>query len=526
MFFTLVQQRAEIAVGVAPHGYLIHNTGWNDWFKYQTSFVLVVVDATGLKHELGTVKIGQAGLLPGDAGAPGTRIPQVPTTFEVLPEAYFSIGQGETYYETLNTLPADLRYAVLLGLRDCAYDLGRFDAMANEYVMRESLLRSVDAGTVRRRLHRLAHGNAELTPFSFEFTTQNSIAVGLPVDGSAAIAVPIGMTLRFDVAPESSPPTNVHVLIGRNGVGKTRCLKGIASAVLGGQDVASLVGTLQHTDAAEHAEFAGLVFVSFSAFDDFDLPPVVRSGLRAKRVGLRYHDDATGEVRICTPEQLAADFADSFGNCRAGLRAERLRQALSTLENDTLFAEADVASLLALGDDDWEAACVTLFRRLSSGHAIVLLTITRLVELVDERTLVLLDEPESHLHPPLLSAFVRALTDLLVRRNGVGLIATHSPVVLQEVPARCAWMLNRTGRVASAERPPVETFGENVSVLTREVFRLELTTTGFYRLIGQAVDTLHGYEEVLAKFGGQVGAEGRALTRALVLERDQSGDGS
>jgi predicted ATP-dependent endonuclease of OLD family len=51
----------------------------------------------------------------------------------------------------------------------------------------------------------------------------------------------------------------------------------------------------------------------------------------------------------------------------------------------------------------------------------VLLTITRLVETVEERTLVLLDEPEAHLHPPLLSAFVRSLSDLLINRNGVAI---------------------------------------------------------------------------------------------------------
>lgn len=43
--------------------------------------------------------------------------------------------------------------------------------------------------------------------------------------------------------------------------------------------------------------------------------------------------------------------------------------------------------------------------RMSSGHAIVLFTITRLVDTVGEKSLVLLDEPEVHLHPPLLSAF-------------------------------------------------------------------------------------------------------------------------
>jgi len=76
---------------------------------------------------------------------------------------------------------------------------------------------------------------------------------------------------------------------------------------------------------------------------------------------------------------------------------------------------------------------------MSTGHAIVLLTTTRLVATVEEKTLVVMDEPESHLHPPLIAAFLRAVSNLIVDRNGVVIIATHSPVVLQEVPKTCVW---------------------------------------------------------------------------------------
>jgi predicted ATP-dependent endonuclease of OLD family len=144
-----------------------------------------------------------------------------------------------------------------------------------------------------------------------------------------------------------------------------------------------------------------------------------------------------------------------------------------------------------------------------------------LVELVDERTLVLLDEPEGHLHPPLLSAFIRALSDLLVRRNGVAVVATHSPVVLQEVPQSCAWKLRRSGRVSVAERPSIETFGENVGILTREVFGFEVTKSGFHRMLDNAVNQRGlGYDAVVEHFGGQLGAEARAIVQALVAERD------
>ena len=117
---------------------------------------------------------------------------------------------------------------------------------------------------------------------------------------------------------------------------------------------------------------------------------------------------------------------------------------------------------------------------------------------------------------------IRSLSDLLVQRNGVGLIATHSPVVLQEVPSSCVWKLSRKGSTIKAERPEIETFGENVSVLTREVFGLEVTHSGFHDLLRKAIESENSdYERVLRKFNGQLGSEARAITRGLIAERGE-----
>lgn len=517
MQFHVVLSHTLIPSVVGPQAYLIHSD-WNDWFKFETLYSLVFIDVDGNRHDIGGVKIGSRGLQGSSVAGPNARIPAVPPNFDVLPEGFFSLGEGENYYETLNTLDANLRREILLGLKDCAFDLNRFAEERDQSVMIDSLLRYHNDSTVRKRLHRLANGNAVLTPYAFDFILPPSTPANPAVEPDSSLERPREV-LNFEVKPESSPPTNIHVIIGRNGVGKSRCLKSIANTVLQIDDENAPRGTLNHAATAESAQFAGLVFVSFSAFDSFDLPPQVPSGIRVAQIGIRHRDPETNQVSVRTPEQLAGYFADSFGKCRTGLRADRWRSALAALDYDTLFQELEVCRLLDYADDQWREVSIKLFKRLSSGHAIVLMTVTRLVELVDERTLVLLDEPEGHLHPPLLSAFIRALADLLVRRNGVALIATHSPVVLQETPAQCCWMLSRSGRETRAARPPIETFGENVSVLTREVFKLELTNTGFHTLIRQAVDSGRTYEEVVAHFRDQLGAEGRALARTMVLER-------
>lgn len=517
MFFTVVEDLREIPAQPRTAAFLVKDY-WDDWFSFRTMFTLWVFDEVGTRHRVGSVKIGQRGLRASRSAErgtdlpPNTRFPNLDQTFDSLNENFFSLGQDENYYETLNGFSLGLRERILVGLRDCAFNLAIFEAERAQAVMRTSLLRGISEQNVRGRLHRLSMGDAALTDFQFDYE--------FPSAGEG-IDIP---TLRFDVTPDSQPPTNVHVLIGRNGVGKTRCMQGLAKALLGrpGTDGQPTGRIRISDDAGESWSFAGLVMISFSAFDDLDLQPRQDDAIGSHQVGLlRYSEEDDELVGMKSPAQLAEDFSESFSSCRHGLRSLRWRAAVETLETDDLFAEANVTALLDLDDEEWQQEAATLFGRLSSGHAIVLLTMTRLVELVDERTLVLLDEPEGHLHPPLLSAFIRALSDLLIKRNGVAIIATHSPVVLQEVPRSCAWKLRRARRVAVAERPAVETFGENVGVLTREVFGFEVTKAGFHRLIDQAVNVEElTYDQVVDKFGGQLGAEARAIAQALIAERD------
>ncbi len=191
-------------------------------------------------------------------------------------------------------------------------------------------------------------------------------------------------------------------------------------------------------------------------------------------------------------------------------------EAIAKLESDANFEDMKLGHLAS---QDVDAALIdaeTRFKKMSSGHAIVLLTITKLVEAVEEKTLVLIDEPESHLHPPLLSAFIRALSDLLSTKNGVAVIATHSPVVVQEVPKSCVWKLYRTHAEGNSYRPEEETFGENVGTLTREIFGLEVSKSGFHEVLSKAVAEGKNFNIIVEEYKGQLGMEAQALLRALI----------
>lgn len=501
---------------------LVHDK-WNDWFVWITQFYVIVVTQDSRRIDIGHVKIGRVGMTPQSAITSAL----LPNAFPLLEAPWFSIGQTENYYEQLNELGDQYRDWYLNAIRDIARTPALLDEYAGEEVLRQSLLRDIDTDRVRNRFNRLATGDAALTNFAFRFT--------FPQDLRTTDAPP---QLGFQVTPASNPPTNVHVVIGRNGVGKTRCFDYLSRAFLGlpARDGGSVgeIGPLTplgaiNSFAGKGHGFAGLVTVSFSPFDEYG--PLVSS---TSRLDVRYayigliresaeqispagdDNDELATLTIKGRSELARDFLKGIAACRGAARRRRWLRAVELLEADPLFLDANAKAIVDDIAEGWEDRTRKWFRRLSSGHSVILLTITRLVELVEEKSLVLIDEPEGHLHPPLLSAFVRALSELLIDRNGVAIVATHSPVVLQEVPRSCAWVLNRTGHSARADRPELETFGENVGVLTREVFGLEVVQTGFHRLISEAVQQ-GGYEQVITLFGDRLGGEARSLARALSI---------
>lgn len=498
MKFTILLHKLSAPASATSEAFLLTDN-WDD-YTYKTTYTLVVFDATGSRHEIGSVKIGQFGMV--DTGRP-----VLPQTFSTLDESFFSLGQDRSYYESLRAIGDHESLGILRSLRDIAFDASLFQRALKEDVTLTSLLRSVPRKTVTDQFSRIAHGGSQLSKYDFAYHSDKTSGKD-------------STTLSFIIAPDLHPPTNIHVLIGRNGVGKTYLLSGMTRALLEPHNAEGSFSASASHDVSPPS-FVNVVSVTFSAFDNFDNSLVSDSkstGIRYTYVGLKRPKSASepNQFVTSTPDELSQTFAASLEICRQGARGIRWRHALEVLEADPGFKDADVAALAENGDRNFQSRAHKLFNGLSSGHKIILLTITRLVEAVEEGTLVLIDEPEAHLHPPLLAAFVRALSNLLINRNGVAIIATHSPVVLQEVPKSCVWKIRRNGSRVVAERPERETFGENVGVLTREVFGLEVEQSGFHKMLIEEAARTSDFDRIVERFHGELGGEARAIIRALI----------
>jgi predicted ATPase len=483
---------------------------WDD-YSFKTQFFVVAYDKFGKRVDLGNLKIGYVGQ------SEGMTTEKLEKRFDRLPDTFFSLGQDVDYYKELyNNFSQESLREILGSLRDVAYSKSSYQVAEKERVFKTSLLRSVSAPSIANQYRRVISGGSVLTSYYFLFRK-------LKTDSYS------GVGLEFKVKPNTKPNTNIHALIGRNGVGKTTILNGMVESI--GTESMGEEGFFDNDDFWDRSPigkdyFSSVISVAFSAFDPFD-PPVERTdpteGACYYYVGLKKPSAGDGESELKSVEVIRGELLSGLRSC-FGQKSKKSRwiRAISTLESDENFAEIKLRRLVDLHEkDDFKTKSWKLISKMSSGHLVVLLSITKLVEKVEEKSLVLIDEPEGHLHPPLLSAFIRALSELLLDRNGVAIIATHSPVVLQEIPKSCVWKITRSRLALSTSRPDCETFGENVGVLTREVFGLEVVKSGFHNLLLGSVLGGGDYEDILKEYNNQLGHEGRAMLRAMLSEREK-----
>lgn len=511
MKFRVVDSTAEI---IETGFYLIHDN-WDDWFTYEIAYWLYIKEENAVTFDkIGRVRIGVKNQIE--------RISDLPEEFSCLSEEYFSLGFDVDYYDNIKNYNR-YRDELLTSLRDMAYDLDIYQLNKAWDVSIQALLRDYTESMVKGQLHRMATGGKRLTAYDFKYYLPERIEGEPPV------------MIDFKVDPEDKPSSNIHVLIGKNGIGKTTIIKKMIYAL----------EKLEESDDGyllmpPDQELSNVIFVSFSAFDMPILPDDLDQRIPYKFIGL-ISDNKTVKSRDKLTEEFIGCTYKFYRNDYKMILWEKV---LDFLKSDATFAEQDICDMVSfetkyiLADrvnkerkgekreikreylkELHEKRAFKSFSRLSYGHKIILLTLANLVDLVEEKTLVIMDEPEEHLHPPLVATFIQALNHILTYRNGVGIIATHSPVIAQEIPRKCVWILNRVGDYVLPRRPEFETYGENLEKLMTEIFGFEVYKSGFHKEIEKAVEKYDSYEVALASFGNNLGSEAKSFLRAYLFDK-------
>ncbi|TXH34085.1 MAG: hypothetical protein E6Q98_19745 [Rhodospirillaceae bacterium] len=465
---------------------VLKQDNWDD-YGYKTTFNATLHVNAGEQIPLGNLKI----LKKGQAGG-FTPMPEKP--FGALGSEYCSVGGALDYYEDLFELGETLYSPYLIALGDVAYNDEIKASFEDDEGYRVSLLRFMGAERTIAEAAKL---------FTKSIPKQKRKGGGFVVKFKTKVAPESNsLTVDFDFRRKGMLPNRINVLIGYNGTGKTRLLSNLAI-------VASGYGYASKEDLLEEAAgrfigvpppFKTVVVVSYSAFDTFVIPghtEIERARLRKDGAifgytycGLRKRADSVeskrrGSVgyRLRTPEEIEKEFLSALMRIRDAGRQDALHKILRPLLQDASFRRIGITHLLS-GSSVKESA--SFFRELSSGHKVVLKIVAELTAQIDGTapTLVLIDEPETHLHPPLLAAFLKSIRSCLDQFDGYAVIATHSPVVLQETPARYIRVLKRHSDTSAIVPVAIETFGEEIGAITQDVFNLDDGSTDWH-------DTLH-----------------------------------
>lgn len=504
-------------------GIYLNLTDWDDWFKYQTLYTVDYVRDSNVTR-IGSIKIGQENM---------KRSPDLKGAYTELPKGCYSLGTDSSFYVELNKIVTSdkERISILINLKDVAYNSSLLAKYKKEPAFRISLLRDQSMATIEQRFRRLAHGESKPISYSFKYklNSQNDDEISFYIDNE-----------------DDALPTNIHAIIGRNGVGKSRLIKDFLRAVFDyDEKKVSVSDGKRQKHIAEF--FKKIVYMNFSVFDDVPSElestkgnmPFITLNNKTNLKGI-YGKYNNGEFYTRREREIAYNqdmlvklkkdnwlgvFMDSTLLC-FDKKPILWKDTLKELNTDPVFARHNWEGLLTLyeknrlnyknnedtkSNQEYLRQMGLYFERLSSGHKIVMLSLTKIIEVIDEKVLVIIDEPELYLHPPLLSSYIRCLSKLMKSRNGVVILATHSPVVLQEIPDNCVYKLDREGPIFIATRPETRTFAQNISTLMAEVFGLEAAESGFIRIIEESVSEGKSFEEIYQLYGDRLGSLGYRL---------------
>lgn len=445
----------------------------------------------------------------------------------------------ETYRELVEWLGFERAITVLRVLGDAVLLTLESDdeerlALINSEPFHAAMVRNPEEYWAFRRggQHLRPTPAAEVDDAATSFGLHPTLPAGKPLD-----------SLDFDFEPDPLFDDRAGVLIGRNGVGKTQSLLALIRGLTAGADEADLASVELHPAPPVRR------VLMFSSVPSDPYPKSIWPWLG---IDYEYHAVAIDTAPLGAPFVLSLidcirDDGAMFGNAQG--QRDRKKLLVDTLEElgvwdglhipltqptegvEDQFSNAkdlDGTPYFRLGDLGGEYRTVVFYNRvdwtkpavvfddfgrprhLSSGELAMLQFAAQAIASIEPGSLLLLDEPETHLHPNYVSQFMDLLQELLKRTQSIAIIATHSAYVVREVPRQRVNIFMQTTEGVAIVRPRIQTFGANADTLSQYIFGDSLISHRYQRVLrkwAQGVGYELGLEGVIALYGEDLNPE-------------------
>lgn len=440
--------------------FFLDSTIWDD-YGYKTSFNLHYVDQYGNKLSIGKVKICRKNEY--------RTLDVIPKFFLSLDSDYCSLGQETSYYSNIKRVLGDDAMSFLYAMKDAAAFSRISDDFVNDLGFRHSLLRDNSADKA------LNLGRYVLAGFDpndrVNFTYKTRIAYAPDYD----------FNIKFDFGKINQEDNfnRVIAIIGENGVGKTSLLSNLAKSIAKQQKDCFL---------PHYPLFTKVVAASYSMFDNF-------YDIDERDFNFEYCGMHNNEGGLMNLAQLKARHKRNGETINALNRGRNLKYFLDNILPDemleSLFVEGRETEFKY---DIYE----DLYDKMSSGQTMLTNLIIDITANVRSNCLIMIDEPEVHLHPNAITQIINVVNLVCERFSSCCIMATHSPLVIQSLLSRNVLIMERDiDGMPIVRQMRVESLGENLTTINEEIFSNGQRDKYYKRLIKKAVEGKESMNQVL-----------------------------
>lgn len=325
----------------------------------------------------------------------------------------------------------------------------------------------------------------------------------------------------FEFNHDAGIPRRTCVLIGKNGVGKSSALGKVAQK--------ALMGITRGRTTDDDRVVASRV-LAFTPSNEFTGTFPIE---RRKRPATYYRRFSTSRLRqssaghtasaiivdlsrnehaiarksrfdiflkavyeISRPEEIA--FRSRTGNgyiLMADLRAGNEQRRLDLLSDINVAIEPGRVT-----DEK--------YYHLSTGEVRFIKLLAQTCSHIENGSLILLDEPETHLHPNFVARLMSALESLLSDTGSCAIIATHSVYVVREVFHDQVFIVEKgdDGKVG-VKVPGMRTFGADISSISSFIFGEDSQSFLAEDTIKRLVQESSSYENIKERYGSHLSRE-------------------
>lgn len=446
--------------------------------SFKTSFDLYYYRDFSNRIEIGPIKILNI----------KSNITSLEKEFNELGDDFCSLGQTFDFYNKVKE-EFPLEYIkVLNALKDCSLDKKVKEKFQNNIGFKTSLIKSSEAEFLLINIDKIISGNFKEFVYDFEFEYKIEDAERSHV---------ANFTFNNDI----NIPNKFFCIVGKNATGKTKFITQLTNKLADEGQKGSF--------KPSRPTFSKIIAASFSYFDKFRFPE--RNDTNYEFIGIK------NRKGIIEENEYSNIIWKSYKNISEDQRKKKLwvNSIESSLEVD--YLNFDLNNLFNISyKNDFIELTENIF---SSGQNIIFQFITRFIECIEYNSLLVFDEPETHLHPNIAGRLIRTINNILIEYKSFCILSTHSPIIVQEIPSKYIKIFDRQGKYPLIYNPVIECFGENLSVISNSLFKVD-EEKELYKEQLESLSKKMNYEQINNLFENSLSLNARLYLKTKYKDHD------